>query len=70
MIRNYRCKHKQQIQEMEDRISGTEDMIEEIDSLVKENINSNKFLTQNIKEVWDIMKKPNLKIIGRRRSSA
>jgi hypothetical protein len=32
-------------QEMEERISGTEDVTEEIDSLVKENGKSEKFLT-------------------------
>ena len=52
------------IQEMEERISSTEDTIEEIDSLVKENITSNKSLTQNIHEIWDTLKRPNLRIIG------
>ncbi|EGV99742.1 Putative transposase element L1Md-A101/L1Md-A102/L1Md-A2 [Cricetulus griseus] len=49
---------------MEKRISGVEDTIEEVDSSVKENIKSNKFLTQNICETWDPMKRPNLRIIG------
>ena len=31
--------------------------------MVKENIKSNKFLTQNIKEIWDTIKKHNLRII-------
>ena len=35
-------------EEMEERISGVEDTIEEIGSLVKENIKSSKFLSQNI----------------------
>ena len=35
------------VQEIEKRISGTEDTIEEIDSLVKEKVKINKFLTQN-----------------------
>ena len=52
------------IQEKEERISGAEDTTEEIDLLVKGNIKSIKFLTQNIKEIWDIMKKQNLRIIG------
>ena len=38
------------IQEMEERMSGVEDTIEEKDSLVKESAKSNKFLTQNIPE--------------------
>ena len=52
------------IQEMGERISSTEDTIEEIDSSVRENIKSSKSLTQNIQEVWDTMKRPNLRIIG------
>ena len=43
------------IQEIEERISGAEDTIEEIKSFVKEN-KSNKNLTQNILEIWDTMK--------------
>ena len=39
MNRNYRDKYNQQIQEIEERISGAEDTIEEIDSLVKETLN-------------------------------
>ena len=49
---------------MEERISRAEDTIEEIDSLVKQNIKSNKSLTWNIQEVWDTTKRPNLRIIG------
>ena len=30
--------------------------------MVKENVKSNKFLTQNIQEIWDTMKRPNLRI--------
>ena len=47
------------IQEMEERIQGIE-----IDTPVKENAKSKKFLTQNIQKIWDTMKRPNLKIIG------
>ena len=47
------------IQEIEERISDTEDTIEEIKSLIKENSKSNKFLSQNIQEIWDTMKRPN-----------
>jgi hypothetical protein len=45
-------------------VSGIEDTIEEINTLVKENVKSKKFLTQDIQEIWDTMKKPNLRIIG------
>ena len=48
---------------MEERISGVEDMTEEIDSSVKENDKCNKRLTQNIQEIWKTMKRPNLRII-------
>ena len=40
---------------MEERISGREDRIEKIDTLVKENIKSEKIVTQNIQEIWDTM---------------
>ena len=49
---------------MEERISGVEDKLEEIDSSVKENVNSKKILTQSIQEIWDTMKNSNLRIIG------
>lgn len=39
------------IQEMEKRISGSEDTIEDIDLSVKENGKSNKFLRQNFQEI-------------------
>ena len=52
------------IQEMKERISNSEDTTEEIDSSVKENIKSNKTLTQNIQELRDTMKRANLRIIG------
>ena len=44
---------------MEERISGIENMIEEMDTLV-----NSKIPTQNIQEIWNIKKRPNLKIIG------
>ncbi|ERE67993.1 Transposase, L1 containing protein [Cricetulus griseus] len=52
------------IQEMEERISGSEDTLGEKDSSTKENLKSNKSLTQNIQEIWDTVKRPNLRIIG------
>jgi chromosome segregation ATPase len=49
------------IQEMEERISGTEDSIENIDTTIKENAKSKKkILTQNIQEMQDTMRRPNL----------
>ena len=52
------------IQEMEERISGVEHTLAEIDSSIKENLKSNKSLSQNIQEIWDTAKRPNLRIIG------
>ena len=52
------------IQEIEERISDSEDTIEKINALTKENSKSNKLSSQNIQEMWDTIKKPNLRIIG------
>lgn len=52
------------LQEMEERISGVEDTMEEIDVSVKENVKSEKFLTQTVQEMQDNMKRQNLRIIG------
>ena len=49
------------VQEMEDSISSIEDTVEETDTSVKENVKVKKFLTQNSQEIWDIMKRPNLR---------
>ena len=52
------------IQEMEERISESEDTIEKKNAQIKEISKSNKFSSQNIQEIWDTIKKPNLRIIG------
>jgi chromosome segregation ATPase len=52
------------IQEMEERISGAEDSIENMDTTIKENAKSKEILTQNIQEIQDTMRRPNLRIIG------
>ena len=52
------------IQEMEERISGAEDTIENIDITVKENAKCKKILTQNIQEIKDTMRRANPRIIG------
>lgn len=46
---------------MEARISGIKDTTEEMDTLVKGNVK--KILAQNIQEIWDTMKRTNLRII-------
>jgi chromosome segregation ATPase len=48
------------IQEMEERISGAEDSIENIGTTIKENTKHKKILTQNIQEIQDTMRRPNL----------
>ena len=52
------------IQEIEERISGAEDTIENIDTTIKENEKCKKLLTQNIQEIQDTMRRPNLRITG------
>jgi hypothetical protein len=49
---------------MEERISGAEDSIENMDTTIKENAKCKKILTQNIQKIHDIMRRPNLRIIG------
>jgi len=51
-------------QEIEERISEEEDSIEIIDSTVKDNVKRKKLLVQNIQEIQDSMRTPNLRIIG------
>ena len=55
------------IQDMEERISGAEDSIENIGTTIKnknKNKKQEKILTQNIQEIQDTMRRPNLRIIG------
>jgi hypothetical protein len=52
------------IQEMEERISGAEDSIGNMDKTIKENAKRKKILTQNIQEIQDTMRRPKLQIIG------
>nr|ACD47065.1 L1 unspliced fusion gene protein [Mus musculus] len=52
------------IQEMEERMSGAEDSIENISTTIKENAKGKNMLTQSIQEIQDTMRRPNLQIIG------
>jgi hypothetical protein len=52
------------IQEMEERTSGAEDSIENMDLTIKGNAKCKKILTQNIQEIQETMRRPNLWIIG------
>ena len=54
------------IQEIEERLSGKEDTIENIDITVKENTKFEKLITQNIQEIQDTVKRPNLRISNKR----
>ena len=53
------------IQKIEERISGAKDTIKNIDITVKENAKITNLLTQNIQEIQDTVRRPNLRIIGR-----
>jgi hypothetical protein len=46
------------------RISGAEDSIENMDTIIKENETCKKILTENIQEIQGKMRRPNLRIIG------
>jgi hypothetical protein len=52
------------IQDMQERISGAEDSIENMDTTIKENAKCKKILTPNIQKIQDTMVRPNLRIIG------
>jgi uncharacterized coiled-coil DUF342 family protein len=51
------------IQDMKERISGAEDSIENMGTTIKENAKFKKILNQNIQEIQDTMKRPNIKIM-------
>jgi hypothetical protein len=51
------------IQEIKERISGREDTIENIDKTFKENAKCKNIIIQNIQEIQDTMRRPNLRII-------
>ena len=57
---------RNRMQEMKERISGADsiDSIENMDTTIKENAKCRKILTQNIQEIQDTMRRPNLRIIG------
>ena len=52
------------IQEMEERILGAEDTIENMDTTVKENAKCKKLLSQNIQKIWNSLRRTNLRIVG------
>ena len=52
------------MKEIKERMSVAEDSTENIDTTNKENAKCIKILTQNIQEIQDAMRRPNLWIIG------
>ena len=52
------------IQQIEERISGAKDTIESIETTVNENEKCKKHLTQNIQEIKNKIRRPNLRITG------
>jgi len=50
------------IQEIEERISGAEDSIDIIDTIVKDNVKQKKLLAPNIQKIQDSMRRSNLRI--------
>lgn len=50
---------------MKERISGIEDTMQQMHTLVKENAKSKTFLTENIQAIWNTIS-PNLRKIGRK----
>jgi len=52
-------------QDMEERIEGIEDKVEEMNSSAKENVKSKEIEAQNIQEIWDTVKKTNKPVNNR-----
>jgi hypothetical protein len=50
--------------EMKERISGAQDSTENMGTTIKDNAKCKKILTQNILEIQNTMRRPNLRIIG------
>ena len=51
------------IEKIEERMSGVEYMVEEIDTTVNENSKHKNLLTQSIQEIQDTMKRPSIRKI-------
>jgi hypothetical protein len=64
-IKSHRCNITNIIQEMEERISGAEDSIENNDTTVKKNAKSKKLLSQNIQVIQNTIRRSNLGIEDR-----
>ena len=55
--------HEQNIRDRRENLK-CEDTIENIDTTVKQNAKCKKLLIQNIQEIQETMRRPNLRIIG------
>jgi hypothetical protein len=55
---------RNRIQEIEERVSGEEDTIENNDTTIKENVKCKMIIIQNTQEIQDSMRRPNLRIVG------
>jgi hypothetical protein len=53
---NVSIRHR--IQEMDERISGAENSIGNMDTTIKENAKCKKIITQNIQKIQDTMRRP------------
>ena len=68
-MKNLQCQTKaievsltNRVQDVEERISGLEDNVEEIDHSVNEYVIYKKATHKKIQEIWEIMKRQNLQI--------
>lgn len=50
------------IEEMEELLSGSKDMMEEMNKLMKEHVKSKNIWFKNTQEIWDSIKRPKLRI--------
>jgi uncharacterized coiled-coil protein SlyX len=52
------------VKQAENRVSGTEDRVEELDQTVKDHEKMLRKYEWNMKNIWDPMKRPNIQIMG------
>jgi uncharacterized coiled-coil protein SlyX len=52
------------VEQGENRVSGMEDKVEELDKTVKDHERKLRKYKWNMQDIWDTMKRPNLQIMG------
>jgi hypothetical protein len=52
------------VEQVEKKVSGTEDRVEELEQTVKDHERMLRKYEWNMQDIWDIMKIPNLQIMG------